>query len=115
MKLAIVDRITYSLLGSLFGSLIGVACWWLYGRAHSLNYPGPGIDPVLRHWVTYVGGVFMVIGFLFRQRVSEVIGNTINAIFHFEGNQSPDERHSPIFAIVLIAIIFAAIWFTVPA
>jgi hypothetical protein len=61
--MAIVDQITYALLGALFGALVGVACWWLYGLAHSLNYYGPGMDPVLRHWVSYAGGAFAVTGF----------------------------------------------------
>ena len=64
------DRITYAFIGAIFGALIGVGCWWLYGLAHSLNYDGPGIDPVLRHWVTYAGGAFGVIGFLLRQRLA---------------------------------------------
>lgn len=113
--MAIVDRIIYALIGGVFGALIGVACWWLYGLAHSLNYSGPGMDPVLRHWVTYVGGTFALIGFLFLHRVADVLGDTINAIFHFEGNQAPNERSSPVVALVFIAIIIAAIWFTVPA
>lgn len=113
--MAIVDRITYALIGALFGALIGVACWWLYGLAHSLNYHGPGMNPILRHWVTYAGGAFAVAGFLFRQRVGDAIGDTINAIFHFEMNESPDGQASAVVALVFLAIIIAAIWFTVPS
>ena len=113
--MAIVDRITYAFIGAIFGALIGVACWWLYGLANSLNYYGPGMDPVLRHWVTYAGGAFGVIGFLFRERVGDTIGDTISAIFHFEANERPGERTNPIVALVFIAIIVAAIWFSVPS
>ncbi|MBT9540419.1 hypothetical protein [Thiobacillus sp.] len=112
--MAIVDRITYALIGALFGALVGVACWWLYGLAHSLNYHGPSIDPVLRHWVTYAGWAFAAIGFLFRQRLANVIGDTINAIFHFEVDIAPDERRGLVVGLVFLVIIVAAIWFTVP-
>jgi len=112
--MAIVDRITYALIGALYGALIGVTCWWLYGLAHSLNYHGPGIDPVLRHWVTYAGWAFAAIGFLFRQHLANVIGGTINAIFHFEVDIAPDERRGPVVVLVFLVIIVTAIWFTVP-
>ena len=85
--MAIIDRITCAFFGLLFGALIGVACWWLYGLAFSLSYDGPGLDPVLRHWVVWVGGAFGVLGFWFRERMGDFIGSTISAIFHFEADQ----------------------------
>ena len=112
--MSIVDRVTYALLGALFGALVGILCWWLYGLAHSLNYEGPGMDPVLRHWVTYSGWAFAAVGFLFRQRVVSVIGDIFNAIFHFEVDTAPEERSGPIVGLVFLVIIVAAIWFTVP-
>ena len=111
--MAISERFSYALIGFIAGALVGVVCWWLYGLAHSLNYHGPGMDPVLRHWVTYSSGAFAAIGFLFGERVGDVFGDTINAIFHFEVNYTPRES-STVFGIVLLAIIIAAIWFTVP-
>lgn len=93
---------------------MGVVCWWLYGLAHSLNYDGPGMDPVLRHWVVYVGGVFAALGFLFKERVGDFIGNTISGIFHFEANDAPGSTASALVGLVFLAIIIAAVWFTVP-
>lgn len=113
--LAIGERIEYGLIGALFGALIGVVCWWLYGLAHSLSYDGPGLDPVLRHWVTYMGGVFAALGFIFRARVGDVVGDTISIIFHFEIDQAPSERAGVGVGLVFLAIIVAAVWFTVPA
>ncbi len=112
--MAIIDRITYAFLGMLFGTLIGVACWWLYGLAFSLNYQGPGLDPVLRHWVSWIGGTFGVLGFLFRERVGDFIGNTISIIFHFEADSARGSPVSAVFGLVLLAIIIAAAWFTLP-
>jgi hypothetical protein len=112
--MAIGERIEYGLIGALFGALIGVVCWWLYGLAHSLSYDGPGMDPVLRHWLTYMGGAFAALGFIFRARVGDVVGDTISIIFHFEIDQAPSERAGVGVGLVFLAIIVAAVWFTVP-
>jgi hypothetical protein len=114
LTLAIVDRISYAFLGLFFGALVGVACWWLYGLARSLNYDGPGMDPILRHWVTYLGGVFAAFGFLFKERVGDFIGDTISGILHFEVNDPPGSAASAWVGLVFLAIIIAAVWFTVP-
>ncbi|MES2951981.1 MAG: hypothetical protein V4858_25940 [Pseudomonadota bacterium] len=113
--MAIIDRISYAFLGLLFGALLGVACWWLYGLSFSLHHRGPGIDPILHHWVTRVGGAFAVLGFLFRERVGDFIGNTISAIFHFESHSARGSTASAFVGLVLLAIVIAAAWFTVPA
>jgi hypothetical protein len=112
--MAIKERIFYAAIGSVFGAVLGVGCWWLYGLGNSLNYYGPGMDPVLRHWLTYSSGAFAVIGFVFRERVGDAVGDTINAIFHFESNHPPNENAGVWVALVFAAIIIAAIWFTAP-
>lgn len=109
------ERITYALIGATFGALVGAVCWWLYGLAHSLNYDGPGMDPVLRHWLTYVTAAFAVFGFIFRERVGDIVGDSLTAIFHFEVNEAPGQSASAVVALVFLAIIIAAIWFTVPS
>lgn len=110
--MAIIDRLTYAFFGLLFGALIGVACWWLYGLAFSLSYDGPGLDPVLRHWVTWVGGAFGVLGFIFRERLGDFIGNTISAIFHFEADSGRGSPASALLGLVFLALAVAAAWFT---
>ena len=109
----IVDRLGYGLLGAAFGSLFGTIGWWLYGLAHSLNYDGPGMDPILRHWITWAGGTFAVFGLLFGPLLGGLIGDTIAAIFHFEMGVSP-RNPSLGMSLIFIAIVAAAIWFTVP-
>ncbi len=109
-----MERITYALLGSVFGAVIGVVCWWLYGLGHSLNYDGPGMDPVLRHWLVWSSGAFGIVGFVFREHVGDVVGDTISAVFLFESNQPPNESVRTLVALVFIAIIIAAIWFSAP-
>jgi hypothetical protein len=112
--MALKERCAYSVLGVVFGAFIGLACWWLYGLGNSLNYNGPGMDPILRHWLTYSCGSFAAVGFLFRERVGDAIGDTINAIFHFESNHPPGEGERILVGVVFTAIIIAAIWYTTP-
>jgi len=109
-----MERLTYALISAVFGAVIGVVCWWLYGLGLSLNYTGPGMDPVLRHWLIWSSGAFGAIGFVLRERAADVVGDAISAIFHFEFNQTPGESKGILVALMLIAIIIAAIWFTAP-
>ena len=110
--MALLDRLTYSLLGLVFGVGIGVLGWWLYGLAHSLNYDGPGMDPLLRHWVQYAGAVFAALGFIFRERAADAVADTVSGILHFEFNETPGRAASALVGCVVIAITIAAIWFT---
>jgi hypothetical protein len=112
---AIGERFTYAILGAFFGAVLGLVCWWLYGLAHSLNYRGPGMDPVLRHWVSCLTVSFAALGFIFRARLADFLGDASSAIFHFEVGDTPERSVGPVFVIAFLAIILAAIWFTVPS
>jgi len=112
--MAITDRLGCALLGGIWGALIGVACWWLYGLANSLNYDGPGFDPILQHWIKYVGDAFALLGFVFRERLGDLVDDTVAGIFHFEANDAPGSGARLIVGLVFLAIIIAAIWHTVP-
>ena len=108
------DRIFHAVLGAFFGALIGVACWWLYGLAHSLNYSGPSMDPVLRHWVIWTSAALAATGFMFRHSVVDVIGDIISGIFHFEISDTSNYGLRTLASLVCLAIIIAAIWHTTP-
>lgn len=112
--MSIGERISYAILGAILGGILGVVCWWLYGLAYSLNYSGPGMDPVLRHWVASLASVFATLGFIFRASVGDFLGDALSAIVHFEFGDIPGNSVSRVFAVVFLAIIIAAIWFTVP-
>jgi hypothetical protein len=107
------ERLGYALIGLIVGSFLGVICWWLYGLAHSRQFYGVGIDPSIRHWVGYMGGVFAVLGFLFREGAGDSAGNALQAIFDFEEGSSPGRGMSLIGSLVFLAFIGAAIWFAV--
>jgi hypothetical protein len=112
--MAITERFSYALISAFFGALIGVAFWWLYGLAHSLNFSGVGIDPILRHWLIYSSAGFAIFGFLFREHAGDVVGAVINAVFHFESDQLPNESAGVWVGLIFIALVLAAIWFTAP-
>ena len=108
------ERLVYALISACFGALIGVAGWWLYGSAHSLQYHGPAMDPALRHWLRCSIAVFAVLGFVFKQAAADFIGDTLSAIFHFESSHWPGHGGRLVFGLVLLALCLAAIWFSTP-
>ncbi|MEW5788214.1 MAG: hypothetical protein AB1899_10230 [Pseudomonadota bacterium] len=112
MKLG--ERITYAFWGAVLGVLIGAACWWLYGLAHSINYDGPAMDPILHHWLVWSATSFALVGFLFRVGVIEIIGDAVIAIFHYELNEEPRQSRGNNIAFLFLAVMVATIWFTVP-
>lgn len=112
--MAIAERLSYAIIGATLGAMLGVACWWLYGLAHSLNYYGPDMDPVLHHWVSWLSGIFAACGFTFRARIGDFLGDSLSAIFHFEAGDTPGNSVTPVLAVAFLVIIIAAIWFTVP-
>ena len=107
-----MDRLVYALIGALFGALLGLAGWWLYGLAHSLNYSGPGMDPVLMHWLKWSAAAVAVLGLVLKERIGDLVGDAISAVFHFESNQSFDGAVRTVTAFVYLAIVVAAIWHT---
>ena len=109
----VFDRLTYAALGGLFGALLGLLGWFLYGLSYSLRYDGPGMDPVMRHWVAGLGTTFAVLGFVFGARSADWLGDALSAVFHFEMDQH-HKRPSAVFTLVLLALLVAAIWFSAP-
>ncbi len=108
----LMNRISYAFISACFGALIGVAGWWLYGTAHSLNYDGPEMAPVLRHWLRWTVITYGCLGFWLQHHAAEVVADTFAAIFHFEINDAPDRAARLALSLVFCAICLAAIWFT---
>lgn len=111
--MGLADRLTYAALSGVCGLLLGLLGWFLYGMAYSLSYDGPGMDPVLRHWLVGVGGGFAVLGFFFGARVADWVGDTLSAILHFEWDRTP-YRAGTAFVLVLVVLMVAAVWFSAP-
>ena len=105
-------RAGYAAKGAVVGLPIGGLGWWLYGVAHSLNYTGPEMDPVLRHWLISTVVAFSAVGFLFGPLLALAVKDTILAVVHFEFGTSP-RNPSAWLGLALLAITVAAIWFSV--
>jgi hypothetical protein len=112
--MAVGERLTYALIGSFFGALLGVGCWWLYGLGFSQSFNGSGIDPILRHWVASLSATFAALGFIFRAQVGDFIGDSLSAIFQFESQNTRARPVSVFFAIAFIALVIALTWFSAP-
>ena len=112
--MSLFDRLSYALISGFFGAIVGAAGWWLYGEAHSLNYNGPAMHPVLQHWLQYSIAAFAALGFILKDHAGEVVGDTFSAIFHFEINSTSDQNIRVVGSLVFLAACIAAIWFTTP-
>jgi hypothetical protein len=109
-----MERVSYAFIGSVFGALLGLLGWWLYGLAHSLNYRGPAMDPVLRHWLTWSIAASALLGLALKDKMGELVGDALAAILHFEFNLTFNRAVPTVVGIVFLAIVFAAIWHTTP-
>ena len=107
-----MDRFSYAFIGALFGALLAVVCWWLYGLAFSIRYNGPGIDPQLLHWVKTLVGIFAVLGFVLKDKVGSVFGDTFASIFNFEADRT-DGHISWWQALIALIIVAGLIWYLV--
>jgi hypothetical protein len=110
----LVDRFGYAFVSALFGAVLGVIGWWLHGLANPVNFSGPGIDPVLQHWVIYCSGGLWLLGFWQKERVADLLGDTIHAIYHFEISHYPGRALGMFVCLIWIVLLFAATWATAP-
>lgn len=65
----LLDRLSFALLGFIFGSLLAVLLWVLYGHGFSLRHAARREWGELSLWIRYVGGGFALLGFLLMDRV----------------------------------------------
>lgn len=81
---------------------------------HSLNYSGPGMNPVLHHWVIWTSAELADIGFVFRVSAADAVGDIVSGIVHFERNDTSGHGLRTVPSLVCVAIVIAAIWHTTP-
>ena len=105
-----LDRVIYAGLSAAFGALIGAACWWLYGLAHSIQYDGPGIDPAVLHWVKPFALAFGAIGLVLGEKAGDIVGHVAGAIFNFEADR--DQAHMPHWiGLLVVSGLAVLLWF----
>ena len=108
-----MERVTYALIGAVLGSMLGIACWWLYGLALSARYAGPGIDPTAFHWVKVAGASFAVLGFVFKEKVGTAVSAVLAVIFHFEAGTERQSNLSWWQVLAVVGIIAFVFWYVV--
>ena len=92
--------------------MLGVLLWWLFGLGfHRIVRPTVQPDPVV--WIKYTGGICALVGFLLKDRVGELVGSGIRAVFSFELESSASGWHAPRWLVVLVlaAVAYAAWYF----
>lgn len=76
-----------------------------------MSSSGPGMDPVMRHWLVGSVSAFAVLGFVLGSRAADFVGDVLSAIFHFEVNNGQPRKTDTFFALNFLLIVMAATWF----
>jgi hypothetical protein len=106
------DRLTFAMLGLIFGVMLGAVSWWLYGLGLSTRAGQPALQPDFWVWVKYAGGGCALTGFLLKERIADLLGSAFKAAYDVEAGTSADGNHVPTWlAAVFLAGVAAAVWY----
>ena len=108
-----MDRFVYALIGAVFGALLGLVCWFLYGLAFSRHMLGPVINASALPWVKALASIFAVLGFLFKDQVGSVLGSTITGIFSAESGRDYGPNPSFWKSVLVLVVIAALLWYVI--
>ncbi|MFZ5555695.1 MAG: hypothetical protein ACOZDY_03040 [Pseudomonadota bacterium] len=108
-----MDRVIYAVIGATFGAILGVVCWFLYGLAFSRNFSGMSLNVHALPWVKVFAGTFAALGFLFKDRVGTIVGNTVAGLFTAEGDRDYGPNLSVRHAILAVAAVAGIVWYLV--
>jgi hypothetical protein len=108
-KNIMLDRIIFSIISLLFGSLLAVILWLLYGLAFSRHYT-TGIGYDLIPWLKYIGGSFAVIGFILKEKTADILGDIITIVYDAE---TKEPGWLSVIAIIGALVIVALLYVTV--
>jgi hypothetical protein len=100
------DRLTYAAIGFVFGSLIGMVCWFLAGfRPHSfLGH----LHFSFFDWIKYSGGLLAVVGFIFRENVGSLTGEIFSSFF--DSSSDTSNGVSRIWGGLIFALLFGLLF-----
>ncbi|HEY8360349.1 MAG TPA: hypothetical protein VIL30_23075 [Ramlibacter sp.] len=104
------ERVVASVLGCVFGALIGLALGWLLGVYSSTLGPGQVHLPVST-WILSGAAIFAVLGFVLGSEAGAVAGSVIAAIFAFERWDSQGPPWWGVLGVLAVAA-GAWLWFT---
>lgn len=81
----ILGRLVFALMGLAFGAALAVVLWYLYDflpPAHRGLGRWTGFHADLTTWIKYVGGFFAAVGFVFKERVGDAMGDSVSDVYH---------------------------------
>jgi hypothetical protein len=78
------DRLAYAAIGLVLGSLLSIVLWWLYGVAMSPLLSSASPEPRLLPWLICIGGGCAIAGFIFKERVGDLVGSAFRAVYEVE-------------------------------
>jgi hypothetical protein len=78
----------------------------------SRHFSGPGLLPAAMPWIKVFGGLFAVVGFVFKDKVGSAVGGMIAAILNAEVGNHPKEHHLSWPQILLVLVVLALVaWY----
>lgn len=104
------DRLSFALLGFIFGSLLAVLLWVLYGHGFSLRHAARREWGELSLWIRYVGGGFALLGFLLTDRVGDVVGSTTREVYEYESRYFVPTEVPTWLAIPVLVGVGLGVW-----
>lgn len=110
----IVARLLFALMGFVFGAAFAVVLWYLYDflppTHRGVGY-WPDIHAGLTTWIKYVGSFFAAVGFVFKERVGDAMGDSVSDVYH---NQATWSGRLPItatgVALLMLVILMLNGW-----
>jgi hypothetical protein len=106
-----MDRLIYALIGAVFGAVLGLVCWWLYGLAFSVQVHGTGLNHEALPWVKVLAGLFATLGFVLKDRAGSVVGQTIAGLFSLESQGDHGPHLSFGKGLLVLVVIAAIVWY----
>jgi hypothetical protein len=98
------DRLSYAVIGFVFGAGLAAILWWLYGLGMSPSLGGSATQPGFGVWLKYVGGGFALAGFILKDRVGDLAGRGLHTVYDAEMLDIP---------LWLVCAVLAAVSFAV--
>lgn len=111
MLKALYDRLAYACIGFTLGSVVAVVLWYLYGLGFSSQVHYPVTKASLVNWIQYAGGFFALIGFIFRDRVGDAIGNTSREVYDYEAGRHTNPEVPRWLVLLSLAGVVGAVWY----
>ena len=108
-----MDRLTYAVIGAVFGSLLGVICWFLYGLGFSNQFRGMNLHAEALPWVKVFASLFGALGFILKDRAGTILGNSIAGLFSAESGRDHGPNLSLGAGFVVLAVVAGIVWYVV--